>query len=96
MPTQFDELIPARRLGVTTRTLFRWTAQPDLNFPAPCLVNNRRYFSAAQLDAWQASHTPGTVAQAAPPEGSALVAPIPRPKPSPIDRARASEVTEVG
>lgn len=97
MPNQFDELIPnakaAKRLGVTTRTLFRWTAQPDLNFPTPCLVNNRRYFSAAEIDAWQASRKPGAVAQAVP-EAPALVAPMTRPKPSPIDRHNASEVTE--
>lgn len=98
MPYQFDELIPnaktARRLGVTTRTLFRWTAQPDLHFPNPCFVNHRRYFSAAEIDAWQASRKPGAVAQAAP-EAPAVVAPMTRPKPSPIDRVRASEVEAV-
>jgi hypothetical protein len=97
VPNQFNELIPnaktARRLGVTTRTLFRWTAQPDLNFPKPCFVNNRRYFSAAEFDTWQASRKLGAVAQAAP-EAPALVAPMIRPKLSPIDRRNASEVTE--
>jgi predicted DNA-binding transcriptional regulator AlpA len=98
MPNQFDELIPnakvARRLGVTVRTMFRWTAQPELCFPKPCIINSRRYFSAAEIDAWQASRKPGAVAQAAP-EAPALVAPMTRPKPSPIDRARTSEVVEV-
>jgi hypothetical protein len=95
---QFDELIPnaktARRLGVTTRTLFRWTDQPDLNFPKPCFVNNCRYFSAAEIDTWQASRKPGAVAPQAVPEATALVAPMTRPKLSPIDRVRASEVEE--
>ena len=98
MPNQFDELIPnakvAKRLGVTVRTVFKWTAQPDLNFPKPCFVNSRRYFSAAEIDAWQASRKAGAVAQAAP-EAPALIAPMTRPKRSPIDRVHASELTEV-
>jgi hypothetical protein len=61
MPNQFDALIPntkvARRFGVTTRTIFQWTTEPDLNFPEPCFVNGRRYFSEAKLDAWQASRS---------------------------------------
>jgi len=99
MPNQFDELIPnakvARRLGVTVRTMFRWTAQPELCFPKPCIINSRRYFSAAEIDAWQASRKPGAILQPAP-DALGLIAPITRLKPSPIDRLNASEVTEAG
>jgi len=63
MSHQIDQLVPnakvARRLGVTTRTVFRWTAQPELNFPEPCLINNRRYYSEAAIDAWKESRKPG-------------------------------------
>jgi predicted DNA-binding transcriptional regulator AlpA len=63
MPNQeFDTLLTksktAKRVGVTTRTVDRWSNQPELGFPAPCIVNKRRYFSSRQIDAWLESRKP--------------------------------------
>ncbi len=102
-----DELITnkalSKRLHVTPRTLYKWASQPELNFPAHCLICGRRYFSAAAVDAWLESHWPGNTAKvSAAPEAAAIVAQdlgkLHRnrmaQKPSPIDRRNASEVTE--
>jgi hypothetical protein len=43
----------AKRLGVNTRTIFRWTQVPELNFPQPCFINGRRYFSQFAIDLWR-------------------------------------------
>lgn len=43
----------AKRLGVTTRSIFRWTQIPELNFPQPCFINGRRYFSQFAIDLWR-------------------------------------------
>jgi hypothetical protein len=43
----------AKRLGVTTRSIFRWTSVPELNFPQPCFINGRRYFSQFEIDMWR-------------------------------------------
>jgi predicted DNA-binding transcriptional regulator AlpA len=45
----------ARRLGVTTRSIFRWVQDPELNFPKPCFINGRRYFSEGEIDLWRDS-----------------------------------------
>lgn len=67
---QLDELIPnaklAKRLGTTTRSLFRWTTQPELNFPRPRLINGRRYFSSAEIEAWQRSRVAGAAIEEPP------------------------------
>jgi hypothetical protein len=85
VPTEFDTLLPnakaAKRVGATTRTLFRWTSQPELGFPTPCIINGRRYFSAWQIDDWLASRNPGTALTAAAPAppnpALAIIDPIP-------------------
>lgn len=63
MPTEFDTLLSnaktAKRVGTCTRTLFRWTCQPELGFPNPCIINGRRYFSLWQIEGWLASRKPG-------------------------------------
>ncbi len=86
---QLDELIPnaklARRLGTTTRSLFRWTTQPELNFPKPRLINGRRYFSSTEIEAWKRSRVAGAAFDPAPHR---------KAKPSLIDRANASVVEE--
>lgn len=61
MAQQFREdlsnRLPARvvceRFGVTTRTLGRWLADQELNFPRPLVINNRRYFDEIQLISWE-------------------------------------------
>lgn len=80
MPDQYDQLISnpkvAKLLGVGPRTIFRWTTLPELNFPAPCKVNGRRYFSSAEIEAWKLSRKAGVelASPAAPLPG--IVAPI--------------------
>lgn len=50
-------LLPTVRLreryGVTDRTLSRWVADPDLNFPKPIVINGRRYWQEAGLVVWE-------------------------------------------
>jgi predicted DNA-binding transcriptional regulator AlpA len=100
MPNQFEEWInnkqTARLLGVTTRTVFSWSADKILNFPSPCRINNRRYFSRAEIEAWRTSRRIGaTPTAAAEPKTPGIIAPVTRTKRkagSLIDRANASEV----
>ena len=40
------------RYGVTDRTISRWERDPDLNFPQPVVINNRKYFSEELLTDW--------------------------------------------
>jgi predicted DNA-binding transcriptional regulator AlpA len=100
MTNQFEEWITnkqtARLLGVSTRTVFSWSADKTLGFPSPCRINNRRYFSRAEIETWRASRrigaTPTPAAETKPP---GIIAPIPRARRkagSLIDRANASEV----
>jgi len=64
MPNEFDTLLSnsktARRVGTCTRTLSRWTCQPELGFPDPCIINGRRYFSAWQVEDWLENRKPGS------------------------------------
>jgi hypothetical protein len=43
----------AARYGVTPRSVDRWWRDPDLNFPQPIIVNQRKYWSAADLEVWE-------------------------------------------
>jgi predicted DNA-binding transcriptional regulator AlpA len=43
----------AKRLGTTRRTLYRWVDLPELNFPRPCFICGRRYFSQFEVDLWR-------------------------------------------
>jgi predicted DNA-binding transcriptional regulator AlpA len=58
-PTMTDNLIPApqvyKRYGKTDRTLDRWLRDEALGFPRPTYIKNRRYFSEAELVAWERS-----------------------------------------
>lgn len=38
--------------GVSRMTLHRWLNNPDLNFPRPAYVNNRRYWRRSEIVAW--------------------------------------------
>jgi len=42
----------AARYGVVPRSLDRWLARPELNFPRPDRVNRRRYWWLSQLQNW--------------------------------------------
>jgi hypothetical protein len=52
-----DNLLPdskvRRRYGVCSRTLARWDQNPSLGFPAPTVINNRKYRRLAELQAWE-------------------------------------------
>lgn len=36
-------------------TIWRWTRDPELNFPAPIQINRLNYWKLADLEAWEAS-----------------------------------------
>jgi hypothetical protein len=46
-----------KRYDVVPKTIERWQADPVLNFPQPVVVNRRKYFSDAQLTAWERART---------------------------------------
>ncbi len=52
-----DVLLPARdvlrRYGIVDRTLDRWLGKESLNFPQPLIINRRRYFRLAEIEAWE-------------------------------------------
>ena len=43
----------AARYGVTTRSVDRWWRNPDLNFPQPIIVNQRKYWALTDLEIWE-------------------------------------------
>ena len=49
-------IIPTRqvaaRYGVTIRSVDRWSADPELGFPAPIKINTRNYWDEDELDAF--------------------------------------------
>jgi hypothetical protein len=52
-----DNLIPdpvvCAEFGVTAMTLWRWTRDPDLNFPPAIAIRNRNFRSRKQLEAFK-------------------------------------------
>jgi hypothetical protein len=50
-------LRPARavcsRYDIVTRTLTRWEDDPDLGFPMPVIIRNRRYWREDDLVLWE-------------------------------------------
>jgi hypothetical protein len=56
--TNPDNLIPdpivCAEFGVTAMTLWRWTRDPDLNFPPAIAIRNRNFRSRKQLEAFKA------------------------------------------
>jgi len=51
------KLLPARkvqeRFDVVDRTLDRWVSDPRLQFPRPVVINRRRYFVEAEIEAFE-------------------------------------------
>ena len=41
--------------GVSDMTLWRWGTRPELAFPKPIYIGRRRYWRAADIDAWMQS-----------------------------------------
>ncbi len=52
-----DVHLPARdvlrRYGIVDRTLDRWLGNESLDFPQPLIINRRRYFRMAEIEAWE-------------------------------------------
>ncbi len=53
----------AKRYNVCRRTISRWQANRDLGFPAPLLINKRRYWREADLQAWEIRRRADTAGQ---------------------------------
>jgi predicted DNA-binding transcriptional regulator AlpA len=53
-----NKLLPrrevAKRYGVTVRTVQRWEADPELEFPKPAHINGRSYFPERELEDFDA------------------------------------------
>jgi hypothetical protein len=47
-----DPQVARDRYKVNPRTIVRWDADPDLKFPPPIVINNRKYRDVAALDEW--------------------------------------------
>lgn len=52
-------LLPAKMVcellgGITTMTLYRWINNPELNFPAPVVINRLRYWRQEDIADFQA------------------------------------------
>lgn len=54
-----SSLIPkpdlAREFGVASRTLSRWLADADVDFPRPVIIRNRNYFDRSAVELWKAA-----------------------------------------
>jgi predicted DNA-binding transcriptional regulator AlpA len=46
--------------GVCDMTLWRWSQRPELQFPAPIRIHQRRYWRLADLEAWEQSRATAT------------------------------------
>lgn len=47
--------VRARYGDISEMTLWRWSNDTALDFPKPYSIRCRRYWSAAELDAWEAA-----------------------------------------
>jgi len=43
----------AERYSVCSRTIARWDRQPDLGFPKPIRINDRKYRRRHELEVWE-------------------------------------------
>jgi hypothetical protein len=57
-PSDNDELVPDpqvwKELGITSMTGWRWTRDPDLDFPPQIKIRRRNFRSRRQLEAFKA------------------------------------------
>jgi hypothetical protein len=56
----------AARYDVSTRTLARWDEIPDLEFPPPVYIRDRRYREPAKLEKWDRANARKAAAQTKP------------------------------
>ena len=45
----------ATELGVSSRTISRWQADTQVDFPRPVVIRGRNYFDRASIEAWKAA-----------------------------------------
>jgi hypothetical protein len=45
------------RYSIGVRTLFRWCQDPQVGFPAPLVIQRRRYWREEDLQAWERAQT---------------------------------------
>jgi predicted DNA-binding transcriptional regulator AlpA len=57
--------VRARYGGVTARTIDRWIADPKLGFPRPVMINTRRYFVLAEVEAFERARAAARASRAA-------------------------------
>jgi hypothetical protein len=43
----------AARYGVTPRSIDRWRKDPELAFPQPIYIRDRKYWSLGELERWE-------------------------------------------
>jgi hypothetical protein len=43
----------AQRYGVSVRCVDRWWKDPDLNFPQPIFIKERKYWAVTDLEIWE-------------------------------------------
>jgi predicted DNA-binding transcriptional regulator AlpA len=69
MTSTSNDLIPkpaiARELGVSSRTVSRWMADPAIAFPRPIRLRNRLYFARSALEAWKSARIRASIVEAA-------------------------------
>lgn len=55
--SQQRQLLPRHKLperyDKTPMTIYRWERDPALGFPAPIVINGRKYYDLAELAAWE-------------------------------------------
>lgn len=55
MPLMPDSKVAKDRYHVCLKTLSRWDDKSELMFPAPTVINSRKYRDTDELDAWDAA-----------------------------------------
>lgn len=50
--------IRARFGGISEMTLWRWEHDARLGFPKAVLINRRKYYDLAEIEAWELAHKP--------------------------------------
>ena len=79
MPLMPDNKVAKDRYHVCLKTLSRWDNKPELKFPTPKVINNRKYREIDELDAWDAARAVAAPAKPAP-RGAAARPPAERAK----------------
>ena len=49
------------RFGVVAMTINRWLKDPELNFPQPYFIQNRRYWTLAEIERWERERAAASV-----------------------------------